>query len=194
MSTPRKPVPGQASFVESLFVNRDIIQLGTRGNNLLMPRVLEEMKIMKEKQHGRPDKAVKHFMKSMNCSQAVLETFAPSFGMEVEAARRIAAAFAGGMGMGAECGAVTGALMVIGMRYGKTKSKDPKADEKTFTKSAEFIKEFRTRHNQVRCSALLGANMGTTDGFGKAERMGYFVSRCPHFVSSSVEILEKLLD
>lgn len=149
---------------------------------------------MKNKRHGRPEKAVKHFMKSMNCSQSVLETFASSFGMEIKEARRIAAAFAGGMGMGAECGAVTGALMVIGMRYGKTRNKDPKADEETFAKSAEFIKEFRARHNQLRCSALLGTNMSTPEGISKAERMGYFVSRCPHFVSSSVEILEKLLD
>lgn len=149
---------------------------------------------MKEKRNDRSCKAVKHFMKSMNCSQAVLETFASSLGIEVKTARRIAAAFAGGMGRGSECGAVTGALMVIGMRYGKTKSKDPKADEKTFAKTSEFIREFRARHIQVRCSALLGTNMGTPEGISKAEQMGYFISRCPNYVSSSVEILEKLLD
>jgi C_GCAxxG_C_C family probable redox protein len=133
-------------------------------------------------------------MKSMNCSQAVFEVFAPSFGIDAKTARRIAAAFAGGMGRGAECGAVTGALMVIGMKHGKTKSKDPKADEKTFAKSAEFIDEFKARHNQVRCSALLGTNMGTPEGIKKAAQLGYFTSRCPEYVASSVEILDKLLD
>ena len=116
---------------------------------------------MQKKQKNRPSKAVKHFMNSMNCSQAVLETFASSFGIEVKTARRISAAFAGGMGRGSECGAVTGALMVLGMRYGKTKSKDPKADEKLFAKTAEFIKEFKARHIHVRCSALLGTHMST---------------------------------
>jgi len=130
----------------------------------------------------------------MNCAQAILETFAPSCGMEVKAARRIAAAFAGGMGRGSECGAVTGAFMVIGMKYGKTKSKDPEAAEKTFIKSAEFSKEFKARHSQVKCSALLGTNMGTPKGISKAERMGYFTSRCPNYVASAVAILDKLLD
>jgi len=149
---------------------------------------------MKRKSNDKPGKAVKLFFKSMNCSQAVLEVFASSFGMEAVTARKIAAAFAGGMGRGSECGAVTGALMVIGMRYGKNKAKDAKADEKTFAKGAEFIKEFKARHLQVKCSALLGINMGTPEGVKKAEQMGYFTSRCPNYVSSSVEILEKLLD
>ena len=71
-----------------------------------------------------PEYAVDRFMKSMNCSQAVLETYAPSMGMPEDIAKRVAAAFAGGMGMGSECGAVTGAFLVIGMKYGKTKDKD----------------------------------------------------------------------
>ena len=93
---------------------------------------------MEKKRNDRPDKAVQSFMKSMNCSQAVLETFASSFGLDVKTSRRIAAAFAGRMGRGSECGAVTGALMVIGMRYCKTKSKDSKADKKTFAKAVDF--------------------------------------------------------
>ena len=80
------------------------------------------------------------------------------------------------------------------LRYGKTKNKDPKADEKTFARAAEFIKEFKARHLHVRCSALLGTNMGTCEGVKKAEQMCYFTLRCPNFVFSSVEILEKLLN
>ncbi len=65
----------------------------------------------------------------MNCSQAVLETYAEEMGLSVENARKVASAFAGGMGMGAECGAVTGALMVIGMKHGKITDKDAAAEE-----------------------------------------------------------------
>ena len=63
---------------------------------------------------NRPEHAKNRFLKSMNCSQAILETYAEEMGMSVENARKVASAFAGGMGMGTECGAVTGAFMVIG--------------------------------------------------------------------------------
>jgi C_GCAxxG_C_C family probable redox protein len=132
-------------------------------------------------------------MKSMNCSQAVLETYARSMGMPEDTARRVAAAFAGGMGMGSECGAATGAFMVIGMKYGKTKDEDPGADEKTFSKVAEFIKEFKARHEHIGCSELLGVDMSTAEGVRQAMGKGLFTSACPKFVRSSSEILDKLL-
>jgi len=66
-------------------------------------------------------------------------------------ARCVAAAFAGGMGMGSECGAVTGAFMVIGLKYGKTVDKDSGADQETFERVAEFIKEFKAKHNHIGC-------------------------------------------
>jgi len=77
---------------------------------------------------NHPDYASSQFLRSLNCSQAVLETYAPSMGMSAPLARRVAAAFAEGMGMGAECGAVTGTFMVIGMKYGKIMDKDSDAD------------------------------------------------------------------
>src|SRR5512139_2212879 len=52
---------------------------------------------------SRPDYAKARFLKSMNCSQAVLETYSPEMGLPAPMARRVAAAFAGGMGMGCEC-------------------------------------------------------------------------------------------
>lgn len=133
------------------------------------------------------------FLKSMNCSQAILETYAPSMGMSVETARRVAAAFAGGMGMGAECGAVTGAFMVIGMKYGKVTDKDAEADRKTFEKVAEFVKEFKARHEHTGCSALLGVDMATSAGLQEAEAKGLFTELCPKLVCSAAEILDKIL-
>jgi len=81
---------------------------------------------------NKPEHARNRFLTSMNCSQAVVETYAPSLGMTIEQARRVAAAFAGGMGMGSECGAITGALMVIGLKYGKTLDSDSQANVVTF--------------------------------------------------------------
>ncbi len=140
-----------------------------------------------------PEHAVSRFLKSMNCSQAVLETYAPALGMSVKTARRIAAPLAGGMGMGSECGAVTGALLVIGLKYGKTRDEDAAADAATFKRVAQLVKEFKARHGHLGCSELLGVNMGDPEGIKEAEQKGLFTKQCPAYVRSAAEILEKVL-
>lgn len=142
---------------------------------------------------NRPESASAQFLRSMNCSQAILETYAPSMGMPKETARRVASAFAGGMGMGTECGAVTGAFMVIGLKYGKIEDEDAGADKKTFGKVAEFIKEFKTEYQHIGCSDLLGVDMSTPEGIKEANAKGLFTSLCPKLVHSAAEILDRIL-
>jgi len=142
---------------------------------------------------NRPEYAVDRFMKSMNCSQAVFETYAPGLGMSALIARRVATAMAGGMGMGSECGAVTGALLVIGLKYGKTGDTDQRADKETFQRVAEFSKQFKVRHEHLGCSQLLGVNMGSPEGVKEAEKLGLFTKKCPAYVRSAAEILDTIL-
>ncbi len=142
---------------------------------------------------NRPEHAQKRFLASMNCSQAILETYAEEMGLSIELARKVSSAFAGGMGMGAECGAVTGALMVIGMKYGKTEDTNADADQKTFGRAAEFIKAFKQEHGETRCSHLMGTDMGTPEGVRQAQDQGLFVSACPQFVKTAAMILDKIL-
>jgi C_GCAxxG_C_C family probable redox protein len=139
-----------------------------------------------------PQHAEDRFMRSMNCAQAVFETFAPSMGMPAETARRVASAFAGGMGMGSQCGAVSGALMVIGMKYGKTEDRDSEADQRTFSKTAEFIAEFRKQNGHISCSELLGCNISAPEGLKTAQSEGLFTTLCPRYVRSAAEILDRI--
>ncbi len=140
----------------------------------------------------RAKMAVQRFLHSMNCAQAVVEVYAPETGISEETARRVAAAFAGGMGCGEICGAVSGALMVLGLKFGKTRPIDSTADKQTFAKVDQFIQEFKKRHGSVHCSRLLGVDMGTRQGFKEAERKGYFRKVCPAHVRSAVEILDEI--
>lgn len=135
---------------------------------------------------NRPEAAKAHFVKSMNCSQAILETYAPSFGINPDLAAKLATGFAGGMTTGHECGAVTAAYMVLGLAYG------PK-ERKVFPKVEAFNREFKARHRDIGCSQLLGVDMGTKEGMKQAEGKGLFKTRCPGYVKSAGEILEKML-
>lgn len=135
---------------------------------------------------NRPEAATQHFLKSMNCSQAILETYGPNLGLNAGTARRLTTGFAGGMGMGHECGAVTGAYLALGLAFG------PK-EKAVFAKMEKFNKEFRARHRELGCSQLLGVDMGTPEGVKEAGKKGLFKTACPVFVRSAGEILEKLL-
>lgn len=51
----------------------------------------------------------------INCAQGVTMTFADVLGISEDTAFGMGACFGSGMGMGATCGAITGALMVLGI-------------------------------------------------------------------------------
>ena len=63
------------------------------------------------------DLALSRFAEGFNCSQAVFSSYAE--GIDEATALKIASGFGGGMGRMAEtCGAVTGAMMVLGLKFG----------------------------------------------------------------------------
>lgn len=78
-----------------------------------------------------------------NCAQAVLVAFAQEMGMTEEQAYNLGAHFGSGMRHGSTCGAVTGALMVLGMLG---------YDEK---EAAALMRQVREGHGALDCATLL---------------------------------------
>ena len=80
---------------------------------------------------NQKEQAVACFAQTFNCAQAILSTYGLQLGLERELALRVAGAFGAGMGrMGETCGAVTGAFMLIGLKYGKTRPEDNERKER----------------------------------------------------------------
>jgi C_GCAxxG_C_C family probable redox protein len=142
---------------------------------------------------NRVETAVSCFAQGFNCSQAVFSAYAEHLGLDEKAALKIAAGFGGGMGRMAEtCGAVTGALMALGLKYGAT-TPDRQAKEMTYERVRQFAARFKARHGSLTCRDLLGCDMGTVEGLEIARQQGLLTSSCPQFVRSAAEILEELL-
>lgn len=142
----------------------------------------------------RNDRAVASFKEGFSCSQAVLASYAQDYGLTVEQALKVAGAFGGGMGrMGDTCGAVTGAFMVIGLKYGKTRADDEPAKEKAYRLVQEFAKRFRLRHGSIVCRDLLGCDLSTPEGRKTASEKHFIETRCPLLVQDAVVILEEIL-
>ena len=108
----------------------------------------------------RPDDAVAYFNEGFSCSQAVVSSFSEDLGLDKETARKISCGFGAGIGRyGNICGAVTGATMVIGLKYGKGTVGDDAAKEKTYTLVQEFLRKFRAKNGSINCTELLGYDL-----------------------------------
>jgi len=142
----------------------------------------------------RAEQAVSLFEEGFCCSQAVFAGFAADLGLDTPLALKIADAFGAGMGGRAEtCGVVTGAMMVIGLKYGRTDPNDEKARAKTRRLVRNFVKEFSDQHGCLTCKELLGYNISTADGMEQATRAGVFDTVCPGLIREAMQILEKIL-
>ena len=134
------------------------------------------------------EKAVERFSNGFNCSQAVFSAFAPSLGVEEEAALKLACGFGAGMaGMQNTCGAVTGAFMVIGLKRGKFRAGDDDAKERTYSLIKIFTERFKERQGSIACKDLLGCDIA------EAREKNLFDSVCSKAVRDSAELLEDLL-
>ena len=147
-----------------------------------------------QRQTSRVEQAVACFQEGFSCSQAVLATFAPQFGMDRDLALKVSGAFGAGMGrMGETCGAVTGAFMVIGLLHGRTKAKDQETKEKAYALVAKLADQFRQRNGSLACRELLGCDLGTPEGQQVAHDHGLSATRCTVFVRDAAEIVERML-
>jgi len=141
---------------------------------------------------NKPEQAVQYFNSGFNCAQAILAAFCGDYGMDSDLACRIACGFGAGMGRLCEtCGAVSGAYMVIGLKYGNISETDRDAREKSYTLVREFERRFKERNQSTVCEDLLGTHMVTGDQ-EKAVRQVAIV--CPKAVRDAAEILAELLD
>jgi len=141
------------------------------------------------------DCAVSCFKEGFVCSQAVFSTYGPQFGVDRELALKISGTFGGGMGrMGEMCGAVTGAFMVIGLRYGNTRVEDRQIKENAYSLVREFVDKFQSRNGTIVCRALLGCDISTPEGRTLAQEKDLFATLCPKFVQDAAEIIEQILE
>jgi len=68
----------------------------------------------------RSDRATEMFLSGYNCAQSVLWSFSDEVRLDPDTALRIACGFGAGMARRQEvCGAVTGGIMVLGLRLGR---------------------------------------------------------------------------
>jgi C_GCAxxG_C_C family probable redox protein len=141
------------------------------------------------------DLALAYFKEGFSCSQSVLLAYAPAFGVDRKTALKVAGAFGGGIGrMGETCGAVSGALMVLGLKYAAVDAKDTQTKEKLYEFTRELVRQFQARNSaHFKCSDLLGCAIVTPEDLQAARDRALFTTLCPKFVRDAAEIAAQLI-
>ena len=141
--------------------------------------------------NNKVNEVLESFNSGFYCSQAVLSTYCEDLGLDKETALKISCGLAAGMArLGSTCGAVTGAYMVISLKYGNYLPSDKEAMEKTFALIQEFDKQFVERHGSTNCRELLGVDLRHGNKVFARQQVK---ALCSSLVKDAAEILESIL-
>ena len=139
------------------------------------------------------DKAKKYFEQRYHCSQAVLVAFADELGLTEQQALKLGGCFGAGMCKGEVCGACTGALMALGMKFGQCEITDTESRKKTNEVTETILDECSREKGSYICKELLKCDLATESGRKYAIEHNLFTEFCPQMVYSAVKIAEKLM-
>ena len=92
--------------------------------------------------------------------------------------------------MGGTCGVVTGAFMIIGLKFGGSDVQDKELKARTYGLVKRFAAEFEARNGSITCRDLPGFDIGFRDKISDSGRI--ISQRCPGFVRDSIAILENI--
>lgn len=141
----------------------------------------------------RSELAKSLFLSGNNCAQSVLLSFADDLKYSKELALRLSAGFGAGMGrMQETCGAVTGAIMVLGIMQGERVNNNADLKNVTYGSVRELNRRFSDAYGTTSCSKLTGCDLNTQEGKDRFEREHVMENVCAGCVEKAVRIVESV--
>ena len=135
--------------------------------------------------------AQQRFEQGFSCSQSVFSAYASRLGIEDETALKLASPFGGGVAhQGNVCGALTGALLALGLAHGHATI--DKKDE-IYPLAEEFLRRFRERNGTILCRELIGYDISTPGGLQAARDQKVFKTICPGLVRDAAELVAEFM-
>lgn len=127
--------------------------------------------------------AIAYHDRKYNCAQAVALAFADEAGVDKEMLFRACEGCGLGMGgMEGTCGAITGAVVLAGLKNSDGSLNNPATKAATYQLSREIVKQFREKNGSTICKELKGVESGNV------------LRSCPDCIMDAVEIVENVLN
>jgi len=139
--------------------------------------------------------AVERFLLGYNCAQSVLYSFCDDLAFDKELALKLATGLGAGIaGRQETCGAVTGGILVIGLKQGQGEDDDKAVAYAAYAKVRELIRRFEAKHGSSLCRQLLnGCDFNTPEGRRQFDENDLLNTICKTCVETVVEELEAIL-
>jgi amino-acid N-acetyltransferase len=135
----------------------------------------------------------KLFDSGFNCAQSVFVPFALQHGLDRQSALKLSTGFGAGMVYrGETCGAMTGAMMALGLLTGRSESEDTQARDVTYRLINQLYERFTEKHGSIICNQLLQMSDVSAASWDKVRADGLFHRRCPHFVRDAAKITNEI--
>ena len=140
------------------------------------------------------ERIAQYHMEGFGCAQVVLGYAIEEYGLDIdlETAYRIASGFEAGMWAGKRCGAVTGAIMALGLMYGYGKPYETAAKEERIEKMKEFEERFLEAYDTTDCKEMLQCDLSVPEEMQRAVMEGLLEKVCPGAMMKACEILDDL--
>ncbi len=125
-----------------------------------------------------------------NCAQSVLKAVLEEKGVFFDEAMSSSSGFGGGIaGEGKTCGAVSGAIMAIGVLNGLRSKDVVQSKERTYKISSILIERLKEKFKTTQCYELIGVDMKDPEARKAARERGVFSDQCSEFVATAVRIV-----
>ena len=147
----------------------------------------------KQTKSNKAEIALCKFSQGYNCAQSVVFAFANEVNIDKNTLLAISTGFGAGIGKKQEvCGAVSGAVIILGAKYGRKENDTKNKTEVTYSKVQKFIDKFTKEKNAIRCSELLnGCNLLTEEGQKIFQKKNMLHEICFKCVVLACDILQE---
>lgn len=141
----------------------------------------------------RSEQAKELFLNGYNCAQSVVLSFADDLKFSKELAQKMTAGFGGGMGKQQKtCGAITGAIMVLGILKGEQVNNNDELKSQAYGSVNELTREFVAEYHTTQCKDLIGCDLNTPEGSEKFKIENLMENVCAGCVQKAVQIVESI--
>ena len=131
--------------------------------------------------------------RGFNCCQSVLAAFSDLTGMSEQESFNVAGGFGSGAGTGELCGAVSGAVMTLGLLTPVDPADPVGSKKRTVALSRELQERFMEKFGALRCEELLKKKVTPNGEDTPAAKALGVTGHCSIMIVTAVEIVEEML-
>ena len=135
------------------------------------------------------EKATAYFEEGFNCSESILKGYLEVYGKDPTLGAA-ASGFGGGIGgKGTICGAVSGAVIALGLHYNRQSSADKKLYGTVRENAREILEQFAEINTSSYCKDLQPYDLTTMEGREKLHKDPEVMGKCKSYLTSAATLL-----